>query len=575
MNIFTSKNKLLLILAIILWSSQAWATTYYIDPTCSSTGDGTTTTCGTNGPFRKWAEVSWAAGNTYSQKGGTTAFEMITVGASGTAGNVITINSYGTGKAKLNGGITLDHGSWTANDPVPGVYSHGLSSSYNYPKLEDGVFLKEAKSSSCTNGNYARPYTAGGNKIYYKPTSGTPADHTFEEIRYIGINLVNNNYITIKNFSFEKFVSCISGYDFKNDHSLINNNITITNNEFYNSALGIGLGNYGSSSSNNSIINNTFDYIQNSIELFSYGGCDQGNSLGNNSSAEIAHNTITHCSQVYTPSGPAVYDWAEVNTLLEDKEGIGVQDLANSSIHNNNIYGACRGIFLFTCNRKETFNNNIYNNYIKTDRSCIVLFPDTTGIPGAKSMYNNNVYYNILIGGLYDLNSASIVLKNTKTPSTNYNNIFNNTIIPNGSGVSLWPSSDYFKIKNNIFYQTKNYPIVQSGNSSHIVYDYNLYNTYANGLYVNGKAYTLTQWKALGENYDAHSPALADPLFTNAAGGMYALTPSSPAKWAGVNVGLTIDHAGNPAHDPPSIGAYEFAIPAPILLRIEESIDTK
>jgi|GEM_PF-2224606 len=103
---------------IPIGGARAQAAMYYIDPTCSTSGDGTTTTCGDHGPFKTWAEVPWAAGNTYSQKGGTTAYEQITVGASGTAGYPITITSYGTGNAILNGGITIPADSWAANDPV-------------------------------------------------------------------------------------------------------------------------------------------------------------------------------------------------------------------------------------------------------------------------------------------------------------------------------------------------------------------------------------------------------------------------------------------------------------------------
>ena len=129
------------IIFILMFASQAWATTYYVDPTCGSSGDGTTTTCGANGPFKTWAEVTWAAGNTYSQKGGTTTTARIVVGASGTSGNVITINSYGTGKAILNGAVTIAKESWTADDPVSGVYSHPDDEYYNWPLLENGVYL--------------------------------------------------------------------------------------------------------------------------------------------------------------------------------------------------------------------------------------------------------------------------------------------------------------------------------------------------------------------------------------------------------------------------------------------------
>lgn len=80
--------------------SMVLAPTYYVDPTCGVNGDGTTTTCGIHGPFNSWNNVSpWAAGNTYAGKGGTSeTFTTYSIQASGTAGNPITITSYGTGQ---------------------------------------------------------------------------------------------------------------------------------------------------------------------------------------------------------------------------------------------------------------------------------------------------------------------------------------------------------------------------------------------------------------------------------------------------------------------------------------------
>ncbi|MFA7256684.1 MAG: hypothetical protein WC047_03830, partial [Kiritimatiellales bacterium] len=51
------------------------AQTYYIDPSVSSGGDGTTT----NSPFKYWSDVTWANGATYLQKRDTTAYEMVEI----------------------------------------------------------------------------------------------------------------------------------------------------------------------------------------------------------------------------------------------------------------------------------------------------------------------------------------------------------------------------------------------------------------------------------------------------------------------------------------------------------------
>lgn len=549
--------KKILLLIFLLFPLSTLGTTYYIDPTCESSGDGTTTTCGENGPFKTWGEVTWTAGNTYSQKGGTTYYGTITVGASGTAGNPITINSYGTGKAIINGMVENAKETWTENDPSAGIYSHAAAAynGYNYPLLENGIFLQEKNSTSLTNGTYARPWIVGGTKHYYKPTDGTWDTEKVYGLRFLGINLQGYDYITITGFSITNCFRLISGYIIATDSSAKNSNIIITGNDFSNGLIGVGLGSLTTSASNNSVTYNTFDYVRSSVELFAHGGCDAGTTAGNNDAVNISYNTISHCSQVYTPSGPAAYDWSAVDLNCasgEDLEGIGTQDLINSSIHHNTITGVCRGIFMFTCANKDTFNNNIYNNLITTTRNPIILFPDTSEDPAAVSVYNNNFYYNILSGGNSDNYPTTILAKNTKTPSTTPNTFYNNTIIASAEGIYLITYADYFTFKNNIIYGATNYPVINVG--THNIYDYNLYYTLANGLYTGGTPYSFVNWKGLG--YDTHSPDVADPLFVSVSD--YHLQAGSPAINSGTSVGLSIDYFGLPINGTPDIGAYEY-----------------
>lgn len=75
--------------------------TIYVDPTVAGTGTGTL-----NDPFKSWASVTWAAGNTYLQKGGTTSTVAITVNVTGTLANPIVVGSYdGATGARVSGGI--------------------------------------------------------------------------------------------------------------------------------------------------------------------------------------------------------------------------------------------------------------------------------------------------------------------------------------------------------------------------------------------------------------------------------------------------------------------------------------
>lgn len=91
---------------------NANAATIYIDPTCSTPGDGSSQICsGTSAPKQTWASVTWTEGNTYLQKGGTVAKEAVTIGATGTDENIITLGSYGSGKGIIQPTTSLT--SWT------------------------------------------------------------------------------------------------------------------------------------------------------------------------------------------------------------------------------------------------------------------------------------------------------------------------------------------------------------------------------------------------------------------------------------------------------------------------------
>jgi parallel beta-helix repeat protein len=63
--------------------------TYYIDPSASGPGNGTLAS-----PFSAWTSVTWAPGNTYLQKRGSTYRGVFQLSASGTASQRITVGAY-------------------------------------------------------------------------------------------------------------------------------------------------------------------------------------------------------------------------------------------------------------------------------------------------------------------------------------------------------------------------------------------------------------------------------------------------------------------------------------------------
>lgn len=120
-------KKAIIALFIILFPVMAWGATYYIDPSQTDPSeDGTEAH-----PFDSWADVTWAAGNSYLQKRGTiyrTPGAEIQPNVDGTAGAGITIGAYGTGdKPRIYGSFLADGADdwsdaggniWVCNDAL-------------------------------------------------------------------------------------------------------------------------------------------------------------------------------------------------------------------------------------------------------------------------------------------------------------------------------------------------------------------------------------------------------------------------------------------------------------------------
>jgi len=151
---------------LMIVTEHAGAATVYIDPTCATPGTGANPTCTGDAADAKatWASVTWVAGNTYLQKEGTIAKESVIVGATGTAGNVITIGSYGTGKAIIQPTTQLT--SWTQVGTT-NIWYASLAASPLSVFIYD-VYVQPAH----------WPTTAGSVKPTFKYPSGGSADAT-------------------------------------------------------------------------------------------------------------------------------------------------------------------------------------------------------------------------------------------------------------------------------------------------------------------------------------------------------------------------------------------------------------
>jgi hypothetical protein len=176
----------------------------------------------------------------------------------------------------------------------------------------------------------------------------------------------------------------------------------------------------------------------------------------------------------------------------------------------------------------------------------------------------DNYIHNNLVTDCSGSNAFGISLHFPKG-ANNY--VYNNTVnncSPNYY-ISYTPGSPGGTLKNNISYNyaTGTYHILVNANAdqSGLDFDYNLYYPDdAAAFHLGSNSYTFANWKtaiaaASIAGADAHSLS-SDPLFVSATD--FSLQSGSPARNAGVSVGLTQDIIGRYIDATIEIGAYEY-----------------
>ena len=244
------------------------------------------------------------------------------------------------------------------------------------------------------------------------------------------------------------------------------------------------------------------------------------------------HLTIQNCT---------IHDGAKdgINTYL----GNGAHLISANEIYytgvSNTATGAGNGIHL-TGGTASTIQKNYFHNiggnsgdhpvYDETDSNIIKynLFDDSLGECIAAGA-NNWVYsYNIFIGC-----DVGIGVRATFSGGLLYNNTFYNCISAGSPYCVIHYEGAGVTVKNNVFYGTGTAGIFNCDSYSGFTSDYNI--AYALGSGNWGDWNDLAAWRT-ASGQDAHS-SVADPSFTNAAGGDFTLQAGSPCIDVGVNLG--------------------------------------
>lgn len=491
--------------------------------------------------------------------------------SSGTNGHPVTYKNAEGDTPTID--LSVDVGSssgWT--DKGGGLYR---KKGYGRVFWEDDVPLKAATSESCSDGNWY--YRIASNLLYYRPTSGTPADHTIRTMWFDAntnaIDLRNKSNITVYGLSINR-----SGYGIKHGQDLSSPTSPITNIILHDNTITRTFwAIYSDIKSNGvesdvSIYDNYIDYCNSGISAWTNSDTTPGHTQYH-TRYSITGNQILN---LYSITDTKVWSDALLTSYYyTDHEGISFQDVQDSVISNNTITTSyvkdmtsdeywCRAIFFYLTNGDTaTSGNSVLRNYISGHFYPSIYITTAIDFEGFE---NNLIAYNIIYYGASNKGQISLSIRATSdNPLTGTNYFVNNTIYNHsvGSGIRIsYRMIGNWLFKNNIVYSPSHVFISSDNDNKGLTFEHNIYDT-AGSFQVGNSGMTFTQWKNT-YGYDTVGSVVADPLFvksTPSAPSDFMLQGTSAAKWKGTNLGigaLTQDYAGSPVHKPPSIGAYEY-----------------
>jgi len=455
--------------------------------------------------------------------------------SSGTESAKIVFSCYGKGpRPKINASMLLNEWRALSGDIYFSPY-RGICNMI----LEDGNPLKKATRPDLGDGQWYYD----GKYIYYRPTSGSVANHYIER--------------TAKGAAFwiiQKANLIIDGLELYGANTaavLIRNSsdIEIRNCVVKTSGKGISI----SLLKNDRTINKNIIIKHNLITLNGDGIYFFSPSNGPYQVADggiVSQNTISETN----------YDlvWGHYS---KDGHAIGIQNTNNVTFSHNTIADNYSGIALWTHAEVRSDNNRFYGNYISDNQR----FGIAHAGPGENNTTGNFYAFNIITNnGSWEGPDGGLRI-NRKNEPPNY--FVNNTLYGNDINIYLNSLADKTLIYNNISCCPKQEHVAIAERLRSNTLSRNLY--YPDGHYfrIVDKSYTFQEWKRK-TGYDGDS-LLADPMFVGAEFNNpedFKLKPASPAIGKGKNISnieFLESFAGKPPHVPLNLGAFQSTLPIP------------
>lgn len=562
---------------------------FYVDATNGSDSSSGTSE---NLAFQSLSKISSTTlqpGDAVYLKRGETWNESLEINQSGTLALPITVSSYGTGDFPVLDGGELITSTWV--NVSGSIYETQVTiTSASEEALgnvsENGSMLTFA----AWNTNVATTFTgavAGSfsfdyatNKLYvWTSDSSNPSLKTIKISKKIyGVNIEDNNYITIRNLTITRF--SLHGIHFKNCTGCSVYNTTIDKTG-------------GAVIATNSSAPPTYIYAGNGIEF------------GENSSSGIIQGvTISDifdsCVSPQTYSSNKVISNMAFSDMTLNKcgyAGIEISVLSNGgntgssisdvSIENTAIGSTgkgwsgcryspeCHGIRIKADTGAGTIDDVTTDNMVIVDDSAgYGIYVRGTGI-GTINVNRTKISNNDLAGISFGDNTSTTMYLNLK-----------NSIIANNAGNGLWfdsPNGQGFNLIQNTFYNNNviNLAINNQNTDANIVNNLfdssadmthlyvastlvsgtvgsNCYRTGVNMIGYNNTAYSTLSSFTAATSLDASSLSAGNLLLTAISSNDFTPLSSSVCYHAGtVNYSEETDYLGNSYRNPPTIGALE------------------